>query len=143
MDLAKKFKFHIIAILAIVVCGISYSVFGFDINKENIFFLNGYGWEVQSPYTDKADIIVSSPFDMVYENYNLLQKDAGLDLRPYCGKSGIRYTYVVTNYPIKTDEIVYANVIVIEGKCVAGDIMTVPIDGFIHSLSFNPEKDTN
>ena len=143
MDLIKKFKFHIIAFLAITVSGIGYSVFGLDVNKENILFLNSYGWEVQSPYIDHSDIIVPSPFDMVYENYNVLQTDAGLDLEPYCGKSGIRYTYIVTNYPIKTNEIVYANVIVIDGKCVAGDIMTVPIDGFIHSLSFNPQKDTH
>ena len=140
MDLAKKFKFHIIAILAIVVCGISYSVFGFDINKENIFFLNGYGWEVQSPYTDKADIIVPSPFDMVYESYNKLQLEAGLDLIPYQGKNAIRYTYKVKNYPIDVHDTVYANVIVANNTCIGGDIMTIPLDGFMHSLAYMPKS---
>ena len=43
--------------------------------------------------------------------------------------------YSVVNYPIDTGETVYANVICIDGKPVAGDVMTVGINGFMHSLN--------
>lgn len=140
MYIFKKFKFHIAALLAILILFLSYNAFGFDIDKKNIAFLESYGWKVENHFNDCAEIIVPSPFDMVYENYNLIQLDAGLDLRPYMGKSGTRYTYIVTNYPVESDDTVYANVIVIDGECVAGDIMTIPIDGFIHPLSFVPYR---
>lgn len=137
MRFLKKYKLFIV--LSLVILGLSiFSVYGFNQDKENVDFLKNYGWEVESQSCDKLDIIVPSPFDMVYENYNLLQLDAGLDLSPYMGKSGTRYTYIVTNYPLECKDIVYANVIVIDGKCVGGDIMTIPIDGFIHPLSFAP-----
>ncbi len=140
MYILKKFKFDIAALLAILILFLSYNAFGFDIDKKNIAFLESYGWKVEKHYTDSSEIIVPSPFDMVYENYNLIQLDAGLDLRPYTGKSGTRYTYIVTNYPVESADTVYANVIVIDGECVAGDIMTIPIDGFIHPLSFVPYR---
>ena len=140
MYILKKFKFHIAALLAILISFLSYNAFGFDIDKKNTAFLESYGWTVEKHYTDSSEIIVPSPFDMVYENYNLIQLDAGLDLRPYMGKNGTRYTYIVTNYPVESEDTVYANVIVIDGKCVAGDIMTIPIDGFIHPLSFVPHR---
>lgn len=138
MGFIKENKYRILALSALLICVGCYSVFGFNADKVNTEFLQSYGWETTGHYTDKSDIIIPSPFDMVYKNYNLLQLDSGLDLEPYMGKSGTRYTYIVTNYPLNCEETVYANVIVIENKCVAGDIMTVPIDGFIHPLSFRP-----
>ena len=59
-----------------------------------------------------------------------------MDLTPYKGEKAIRYTYEVLNYPIKTDEMVRANVICVNEKPVAGDIMTVSIHGFMHSLKY-------
>ena len=97
-------------------------------------FLAGYGWEVSDEPTDRADITVPNVFDKVYENYNEIQKTSGLDLTPYRGKNGTRYTFVVTNYPVDVGETVYANVIIINGTPVGGDIMTVSLSGFMHGL---------
>ncbi len=135
----KSKTLYIMSAVMFIICAISFVVFGAQIhNDNNIEFLNSYGWDVCKNYTDKCKIIIPDPFDNVYENYNRLQLEAGLDLLPYCGKSGTRYTYQVTNYPIDVHDTVYANVIVIDNTCVGGDIMTLPLDGFMHSLSYKP-----
>lgn len=109
--------------------------------EEQREFLMGYGWEVTIKAVEKADVIIPKPFDRVYENYNELQLKAGLDLRPYMGMRGVRYTYIVENYPRDVGEDVRANVICIDGKPVAGDIMTVSLQGFMHSLNFSDAEE--
>ena len=108
-----------------------------ETDTNNIVFLKGYGWEVRTKAVEKEDIIIPKPFDRVYENYNDIQLKAGLDLRPYMGMKGVRYTYIVENYPKDVGEEVRANVICINNEPVGGDIMTVSIRGFIHSLNFD------
>ncbi len=109
--------------------------------EEQREFLRRYGWEVTIKAVEKADVIIPKPFDRVYENYNELQLKAGLDLRPYMGMRGVRYTYIVENYPRDVGEDVRANVICIDGKPVAGDIMTVSLQGFMHSLNFSDAEE--
>ncbi|MBR0365705.1 MAG: DUF4830 domain-containing protein [Clostridia bacterium] len=98
-------------------------------------FLSQYGWETEAQSTDHTEVYIPQAFDEVYKSYNELQKQAELDLSPYRGMSGIRYTFIVTNYPLDVGEPVYANVICINGSPVAGDIMTVSARGFMHSLA--------
>lgn len=100
-------------------------------------FLLSYGWEVSAEEKESVQINIPAVFDEVYKSYNKLQKEAGLDLQPYAGKSGTRYSFTVTNYPIDVGETVYADVICVDGTPVAGDIMTVSLHGFMHSLSVN------
>ncbi len=132
-------KFHysfIIVIVLIILISLIFTVYG-DRDEINIVceFLEGYGWEVDKKPTDTADVIIPKEFDEVYKNYNKIQEKAQLDLSPYKGMKGIRYTFIVKNYPVDVGETVYANVIVIDSKPVAGDIMTVSLNGFMHSLS--------
>ena len=107
-------------------------------NDETAFacrdFLAGYGWQTEPEPEGEYDVFIPEEFDVIYTNYNILQKEAGLDLLPYRGMRGIRYSFVITNYPFETGEPVYADVLTVDGKPVAGDIMTVSIDGFMHSL---------
>ncbi len=125
------------AILIIIITTTAFVLFasGED-NTKNTEFLQSYGWEVKTKPVESANIIIPNPFDLVYENYNKLQKEANLDLYPYRGMSGVRYTYIVLNYPKDVGEEVRANVICIDGKPVGGDIMTVSLSGFMHSLNF-------
>ena len=97
-------------------------------------FLKSYGWETEQTPTDVCEVLIPPEFDTVYTNYNILQKEAGLDLLPYRGMRGVRYSFTVTNYPTDAGEPVYADVLTVNGVPVAGDIMTVSIDGFMHSL---------
>lgn len=126
------------AVLIIVITTFAFTFFASgETDVKNAEFLRGYGWETESRPIEEAKVIIPDPFDKVYENYNLMQKRAGLDLEPYKGKSGTRYTYIVKNYPCDVGEAVRANVICIDGNPVGGDIMTVSINGFMHSLNYS------
>jgi hypothetical protein len=99
-------------------------------------FLLGYGWSTEDKPNERADVNIPAELDEVYKSYNIIQREAGLDITPYLGMSAARYTFTVTNYPIDVGEPVYANVLCVNGEPVAGDIMTVSINGFMHSLSY-------
>ncbi len=128
--------FTAVAIIIITTLAFTFFASGEDSTK-NIDFLAGYGWETDGKVIEKSEIIIPNPFDLVYENYNKMQLLSGLDLRPYMGCKGMRYTYIIKNYPYDVGEDVRANVICIDGKPVGGDIMTVSIHGFMHSLNFS------
>lgn len=129
---------YFISVVIIIVTTLMFVLFASgETDTNNIVFLKGYGWEVRTKSVEKEDIIIPKPFDRVYENYNDIQLKAGLDLRPYMGMKGVRYTYIVENYPKDVGEEVRANVICINNEPVGGDIMTVSLRGFIHSLNFD------
>ena len=129
---------YFISVVIIIVTTLMFVLFASgETDTNNIVFLKGYGWEVRTKSVEKEDIIIPKPFDRVYENYNDIQLKAGLDLRPYMGMKGVRYTYIVENYPKDVGEEVRANVICINNEPVGGDIMTVSIRGYIHSLNFD------
>lgn len=103
--------------------------------KKNLKFLKEYGWVAEEDVVEIEEIIIPEVFDDVYNNYNDLQKQADLSLDAYKGKKAVRYTYRIKNYPNESGE-VRANVVCVKGKPVAGDIMTVRLDGFMHSLMY-------
>lgn len=127
----KKFYYIAAAALAaiLIVC---YAVFA-DEEGEIVAFLNSIGYEVSERPIEREEIRIPKPLDLVFENYNKIQKSSGFDLKPYEGREGIRYTYEVKNYPVDIDG-VRANVLVIGGEIVGGDICTVSLDGFMHGL---------
>ena len=136
--MGRKAMMYFISVVIIIVTTLMFVLFASgETDTNNIVFLKGYGWEVRTKSVEKEDIIIPKPFDRVYENYNDIPLKAGLDLRPYMGMKGVRYTYIVENYPKDVGEEVRANVICINNEPVGGDIMTVSIRGFIHSLNFD------
>lgn len=136
--MGRKAMMYFISVVIIIVTTLMFVLFASgETDTNNIVFLKGYGWEVRTKSVEKEDIIIPKPFDRVYENYNDIQLKAGLDLRPYMGMKGVRYTYIVENYPKDVGEEVRANVICINNEPVGGDIMTVSIRGFMHSLNFD------
>ena len=135
--MGRKAMMYFISVIIIVTTLMFVLFASGETDTNNIVFLKGYGWEVRTKSVEKEDIIIPKPFDRVYENYNDIQLKAGLDLRPYMGMKGVRYTYIVENYPKDVGEEVRANVICINNEPVGGDIMTVSIRGFIHSLNFD------
>lgn len=137
----RRLKMYFLTIVIIVVTAVSFVVFASDSDSvKGVELLESYGWSVDKKPVDEAEVIIPKPFDLVYENYNAIQLEAGLDLEPYMGMRGRRYTYTVKNYPDDVGETVYANVICIEGKAIAGDIMTVSLSGFMHSLKYPVNK---
>ncbi len=135
--LKTKYSLSVFIIILASLISVFYAYGSESDEKKCRLFLNEYGWETQPEATDYADVTIPPVFDAVYTNYNELQKKAGLDLTPYCGKKGVRYSFVITNYPMDVGETVYANVLCIDGVPVGGDIMTVSLNGFMHALNEN------
>lgn len=135
----KKYIFWIVILSALIAIALTVSVRSLqeNENEKNIEFLKTYGWIVEENPIEQCEIQIPYVFDDVYENYNFLQKEAGLDLLPYCGCEGIRYTYILKNFPYQIQEQVRANVITVNKEPVAGDIMIVSVNGFMYSLNFN------
>lgn len=109
-----------------------YSIDASD-NKQRVEFLESYGWQINPEPIEICDIKIPTVFNEVYENYNQIQKEQGLDLKKYMGKACKRFSYDVTNYPGDTGE-VRANILVIEDKLVAGDISSIELNGFMHGF---------
>lgn len=128
--------FYVITVAVIIALGGVCLAFFSGEDAEVIMFLNEYGWEIEIPYTERCEVVIPEIFDEVYNNYNIIQQHAGLNLINYRGKKALRYTYIVKNFPVKTEETVYANVLSIDGIPIGGDIMTVKLDGFMYSLNY-------
>ena len=128
---------YIATAVMITVMAAAFIIFGErSADETNVEFLSSYGWEVKRKNIGMSPVNIPDPFDLVYENYNKLQIEAGLDLRPYTGAKATRYTYEVTNFPNDEIKNVRANVLCVDGEPVAGDIMTTAADGFMAGLDF-------
>ena len=130
----KNLFCYFLAVLSAVVI-----IFAFvSLNKKSPGgeLLEKFGWEFEPKPIESAELIISEVSDDVFENYNELQKKAGLDLEPYMGRRATRYTYIITNYPDETMP-VRGNVLVVDGVPVGGDISTVELGGFMESLNCN------
>lgn len=108
---------------------------------ERINFLNQYGWEVKEEPISVTEVLIPEEFDQTYEEYNTIQKTHGMDLSKYKGKSAKKWTYEVTNYP-KSDTTVQANLLVLNGKVIGGDISSTEENGFMHGFSLDSATST-
>ena len=102
-------------------------------NDERIEFLSQFGWEVNNEPTEITDITIPSEFNATYEKYNDIQREQGLDLSKYREKTCTRYTYQILNYNDCTQGI-RANILVLNGKVIGGDISSIKLNGFIHGF---------
>ena len=102
-------------------------------NEDRIAFLKQFGWEVSPEETESEQVTIPAEFDKIFSGYNEIQKQQGLDLSKYKGKTMMRYTYDVSNYEGYEGR-VQANILVYRGKVVGGDICSADINGFIHGF---------
>lgn len=103
-------------------------------NEDRIAFLAQYGWEVAETPTEEVTLTIPSEFDKIMKTYNELQKQQGLDLSRYKGKSVTRYTYEITNYPDAGGRVL-VNVIVYKNRVIGGDVCSTDVNGFIHGFA--------
>jgi hypothetical protein len=111
----------------------SYSFNNVKSNDDRINFLKQFGWETDPEPTETVKATLPTSFDKIFIGYNELQKQQGLDLSKYKGKSVTRYTYKINNFN-GYDGTVYANVIVYRGKVVGGDVCSGDLNGFVMTL---------
>lgn len=104
--------------------------------QERIAFLAQFGWKVKEEPTEVVEIIIPNEFSDVYENYNQIQIDEGFNLKDYCGKRVKRWTYQVTNYPsYEETDLIFANILIYDGRVIGGDICNIELDGFMHCFT--------
>ena len=103
-------------------------------NDDRVNFLKRFGWEVETEPNETVNVTVPEVFDDIFEGYNKLQNEQGLDLSRYRRKTVTRYTYTVINYP-DYDGVVYATLLVYRGRVIGGDICSAEADGFIHGFN--------
>lgn len=100
---------------------------------DGIEFLSQFGWEVESEPVEQTTVTIPAEFDRIFAAYNELQREQGLDLSGYSGKTVQRYTYRVTNYPGQTGT-VFANLLVSRGRVIGGDLCSAEQNGFLHGF---------
>ena len=102
-----------------------------DIPAQNAF-LESLGWETSVEPVDVREVIIPEEWNSVFEEYNDLQKQQGFDLDKYRGKQATIYTYQILNYD--GAENVVANLMVFDGKLIAGDVCSAELGGFMQGL---------
>lgn len=105
--------------------------------SERSGFISQFGWTFEEEPVEVREIVIPQEFDEVYENYNNIQKQQGLDLSDFCGKRVKRWTYTITNYPGYSEQAdcIRINLLVFDGLVVGGDVCSVELDGFMHGFS--------
>lgn len=101
-------------------------------DEQRTEYLNSLGLRC-GQLIESRQIEIPSEFDDAYEKYNKIQTDSGFDLEKYKGKQATVFSYPVENYPTG-EQNVRANLIVVKGKLVGGDICSSKLDGFMHGL---------
>lgn len=102
-------------------------------NSDRIAFIEQFGWKVAETPLETVEVCVPETFDNVYLGYNEMQKEQGLNLAKYKGKTVTRYTYQVENYP-DYDGTVYLSLLVYKNKVVGGDVCSADVNGFVHGF---------
>lgn len=131
----KKMYFLTVMIIIVLTCGFLF--FFYDVDTVNKLFLSKYNIEVEENPYSVEEIEIPDEFDAFYKDYNFLQIESGLNLSEFKGKKAIKYSYQITNFPEDIgNNAVYANVITVNSKPVAGDINCPSLSGFILPLSY-------
>lgn len=96
--------------------------------------LSDYGWTA-SELVCQEDFTLPDSFGASYDGFLALQQEAGFDLTPYAGKTVLRYTYRIENYPLASD-VIYADLLLYQEQVIGGDIRSTSLDGFLTSLIY-------
>ncbi len=102
---------------------------------DRMTFVRSFGWEAD-PSSEQTDgVLIPEKFDAVYQNYNRIQIDQGLDLRFLVGREVRRYSYEILNHPSGEDN-VRITLLVYKDKVVGGDVASPALDGFMHGFEY-------
>lgn len=99
--------------------------------EEQLSFLSELGYTVDPKPVTAEEIVIPEEFDSVYQSYNELQKEQGLNLEKYRGKSAMRYTYALVGDEQKGQ---YATLLIYKNRIIGGDITTTSDGGSVERL---------
>ena len=106
-----------------------------ETNEQRVAYLVSLGWKVNEQPIETLSVTLGDTLEEPYESYNALQREQGFDLSRCCGKTLLRYTYVVMNYPGASLPC-QADLYVCDGVVAAGDIVCTGENGFMAPLAF-------
>ena len=98
-------------------------------------YLASLGWEVDPEPVELLHLTLPDELVEPYLSYNRIQLSQGFDLTPCCGETLERCTYRVNNYPGRARGC-QADLYLLDGVIVAGDIVCTGADGFIDTLEY-------
>ena len=104
-------------------------------NKMVVEYIEEIGWEIEESPVEISHLTIPERFDAVYQSYNALQKQSGLDFEDFKGKRVSRYTYSVLNHKESPKTKVFAGVFVYENTIIGGDISSGESSGFMHAIT--------
>jgi len=102
-------------------------------NDDRVKFIEQFGYTVDREPLEITDVNIPEKFDSAYTEYNDIQRAQGLNLAKHKGKKATRYTYNITNHPLR-DGKVMINLLMINDTVIAGDVCCVEGEGFIHGF---------
>ncbi len=133
VKLSKKMLFAAVAAAALMlVFALMPQGVAAETEDQRLEFIHSLGYEV-SGAPEVVNVMIPAEFESVYKAYNNLQKEAGMDLYKYRGKTAAMYTYVMQNYEY-SDSVVYLHLLVYRGKVIGGDISSAELNGFMKPL---------
>jgi opacity protein-like surface antigen len=98
-------------------------------NEQRVTFFKQFGWEVVSDPVDTGEVTIPETFNDIYLVYNNIQKEQGLDLQPYAGRTVEQWIYRITNYPQHST--MRGTILVFNGNVIGGDLSTPELNGFM------------
>jgi len=104
-----------------------------ETNEQRLAFLRRLELSVVETPVEEQTVLIPAEFSDVYESYNRMQQSAGYDLLPYAGRQVTRYCYRIMDYKDCSD-VVYADLLVCDGKIIGGDIHSISLNGFMVPL---------
>lgn len=112
--------------------------------EERLSFLSQFGWDVAEEPAEVKEVVIPEEFDDVYNQYNAIQKQQKLDLEKYKGARVKCWSYYVRNYPgyENSEGVIRANLLVLDGVVIGGDISSTELSGFMHTFDFPQERST-
>lgn len=134
----KKLRIQAIiiaCIIMLIICTVVFFNFDNDINKNNIAFINSYGWQVEETPTDIAHITFPEEFDEVLSAYSNMISNAQFTPASSAGMTVTRYSYKVLNHRDSASGLIRINVFVKNKNIVSADISSLSPDGFILPIS--------
>lgn len=100
-------------------------------------YLESLGWETEQKPTSER-ILLPETFGEEFQDYLALQTEGGFNLESYGGKTITRYSFTLTNYPTG-EEGILADLLVLDGKIIGGELRSSALDGFMVPLKAQNE----
>ena len=136
-----QFAIILFAVLLTVI-GIFYNFSQKTIKGEDTDMRQNYltllGYDLDEGSEEKTLITIPDDFGTTYSDYNKKQTSAGFNLSKFKGYDATVYTYSLSGF--ENCNGVWANLIVIDGKIVGGDISSIENGGFILPLKTYKEN---